>query len=99
MEPYQYGIYKIALIKEIEDDQKSSGLNQEDFLVRFITSESGNDEISTSVFNNSRLYCNIAFPEVLTTGDFPESLRQKQVYNVFVKFFLLKDPKMVYCQN
>jgi hypothetical protein len=70
MEPYQYGIYKIALIKEIEDDQKSSGLNQEEFLVRFITSESGSDEIATSVFNNSRLYCNIAFPEVLTTGDF-----------------------------
>jgi len=68
MEPYQYGIYKLALIKEIEDDQKSTGINQEDFMIKYITSESDNDQISTSVFNNSRLYCNIAFPELLSTG-------------------------------
>ena len=41
----------------------SNKASNEEFIVRVATSENKNDETTTSVFNNSRLFCNIAFPE------------------------------------
>ena len=75
MDPYQYSIYKEALIKEIEKDKENGIGDREDFLIKFISSESNNDEVSTSVFNNSRLFCNIAFPEIILG---PEQLKSKK---------------------
>ena len=63
MENYQYSIYKAALFKEVERDQKNKLESREEFVIRIATSESRTDETTTSVFNNSRLFCNIAFPE------------------------------------
>jgi len=63
MEAYQYSMYKKALFKEVERDQKNKLESKEEFIVRVATSENKNDETTTSVFNNSRLFCNIAFPE------------------------------------
>jgi hypothetical protein len=63
MEEYQYSEYKKALFKEVERDQKNKLESKEEFIVRIATSENKNDETATSVFNNSRLFCNIAFPE------------------------------------
>jgi len=63
MESYQYSIYKNALIKEVERDQKNKLESRDEFIVRVATSEKLADETTTSVFNNSRLFCNIAFPE------------------------------------
>jgi len=63
MEPYQYSCYKNALFKEIEKDQNNKLESKEEFIVRIATSEKLTDETATSVFNNSRLFCNIAFPE------------------------------------
>jgi hypothetical protein len=67
MEEYQYSAYKNALFKEIERDKENKMESKEEFIVRVATSESNTDETTTSVFNNSRLFCNIAFPEV-TSG-------------------------------
>ena len=64
MNPYQYSIYKDALFKEIEKDQQNKIENREEFIFRIMSSEKNNDEATTSVFNNSRLFCNITFPEV-----------------------------------
>jgi len=63
MESYQYSVYKNALIKEVERDLKNKKESHEEFVVRIATSEKVADETTTSVFNNSRLFCNIAFPE------------------------------------
>ena len=63
MSSYQYTVYKNALFKEIERDQKNKLESREEYLVRVATTESVADETTTSVFNNSRLFCNIAFPE------------------------------------
>ena len=73
MDPYQYGIYKDALMKEIEKDKDRASSPEEDFLIKMVSTESKSDEVSTSVFNNSRLYCNIVFPEIVLT---PEQLDQ-----------------------
>ena len=66
MDTHQYGVYKNALFSEIERDKNSKVESKEEFLVRVVTSESNSDEGATSVFNNSRLFCNIAFPGVGT---------------------------------
>jgi hypothetical protein len=63
METYQYSEYKKALFKEVERDQNNKLESKEEFIVRIATSENKNDETTTSVFNNSRLFCNIVFPE------------------------------------
>jgi len=63
MESYQYSVYKNALIKEVERDLLNKKESKEDFIVRVATTEKVADETTTSVFNNSRLFCNIAFPE------------------------------------
>jgi len=62
MDAYQYSVYKNALFKEIERDKKNKEESREEFIVRLTTTESNTDETATSVFNNSRLFCNIAFP-------------------------------------
>jgi hypothetical protein len=66
MDAYQYSVYKNALFKEVERDRDNKIESKEEFIVRVVTSESNNDEGATSVFNNSRLFCNIAFPGVGT---------------------------------
>jgi hypothetical protein len=43
-------------------DKKNKEESREEFIVRLTTTESNTDETATSVFNNSRLFCNIAFP-------------------------------------
>ena len=68
MNPYQYEEYKKQLIKEVANDKEAGSPDREEFLIKFITSESNTDEVATSVFNNARLYCNIAFPEVTTAA-------------------------------
>ena len=69
MQPYQYSEYKRELVKEIDKDKKSKDQNKEEFIVKMISSESKTDETTTSVFNNSRLICNIAFPEIKLTDN------------------------------
>jgi superfamily II DNA or RNA helicase len=66
MNPYQYSIYKKALIAEIERDKVEKRSGEQDFIVRIATS---NDEINSGVFNNSNLFSNIAFPEAKLTPD------------------------------
>ena len=64
MDQNQYSAYKNALFKEVLKDKDNKAESKEDFILRVTTSEKLNDEGSTSVFNNSRLFCNIAFPGV-----------------------------------
>ena len=82
MENYQYSVYKNALIKEVERDQKNRLESREEFVVRIATSESLTDETTTSVFNNSRLFCNVAFPESI-----PNSLTHTELVNIGRKKF------------
>jgi len=64
MDIHQYSAYKNALFKEVEKDKENKINSNEEFILRVTTSESLNDEATTSVFNNSRLFCNIVFPGV-----------------------------------
>jgi hypothetical protein len=64
MDAYQYSAYKNALFKEVENKKKKKKESKEEFMVRIMSTESKTDESATSVFNNSRLFCNIAFPEI-----------------------------------
>ena len=92
MNPYQYSVYKKALIKEIEKDREKSLGDEslpDDFLVKMISSESDNDQVSTSVFNNSRLFCNIAFPEILTKDQSRESVATRGL-NEFKKILSIR---------
>ena len=77
MQPYQYSEYKRELIKEIQKDKESKGQNNEEFIVKMISSESKSDETTTSVFNNSRLICNIAFPEIKLTEQQKKLTRER----------------------
>jgi hypothetical protein len=77
MENYQYSVYKAALFKEIERDQKNKLESRDEFIIRVATSENRNDETTTSVFNNSRLFCNIAFPE-----SSPNSLTHAEIIEI-----------------
>jgi len=63
MGPYQYSKYKEKLLDEVTRDKKDFVSAQSEFIVRMISTESKTDETSTGVFNNSNLFCNIAFPE------------------------------------
>ena len=69
MNPYQYNAYKIKLISEVTKDQQINKESKEDFIVKIVSSERKNDETATSVFNNSRLFCNIVFPEVIISNE------------------------------
>ena len=64
MQPYQYSEYKRELISEVEKDKQEKIKNNEEFTIKMVSSESKNDETTTSVFNHSRLICNIAFPQI-----------------------------------
>ena len=77
MQPYQYSEYKQELVKEIDKDKKSKDQNKEEFIVKMISSESKTDETTTSVFNNSRLICNIAFPEIKLTDQQKKLTRER----------------------
>lgn len=66
MNDYQYTLYKDALFKEVEKDKEAGAPDSQEFIVKFLASKNDDSEMATSVFNNSRLYCNIAFPEVTT---------------------------------
>lgn len=74
MNEYQYEQYLGSLLKEIEKDKENGAPNREEFLIKFVSSESNTDETTTSVFNNSRLYCNIAFPEVSDVSNTRKSI-------------------------
>jgi hypothetical protein len=65
MGDYQYSKYKQALINEVDRDKeltKDLGNSYDDFMYK-IGNNNNNNEDSISVYNNARLYCNIAFPE------------------------------------
>jgi hypothetical protein len=59
MNPYQYAVYKKALIAEVQRDQEKGGGSSTpgDFIVRVHTSEAKNDEMNaTGIFTNSNLF-------------------------------------------
>lgn len=67
MESYQYDAYKLALQKEVDTDRNQTGKDAESFFEKYIQNQiqdSSDDQTVSSVFNVSRLYCNIVFPEV-----------------------------------
>lgn len=68
MNEYQYNRYKTALIAEVDKDKESIGPSNTDFIIKQISTQKINDESSTSVYNNSRLYCNIVFPPLSVSG-------------------------------
>jgi superfamily II DNA or RNA helicase len=74
MNQYQYERYLGSLIEEVKKDKENGSPDREEFLIKFISSESNTDEVTTSVFNNSRLYCNIAFPEVTDVSNTRKSI-------------------------
>ena len=76
MNPYQYSAYKKMLLLEIEKEQSPSINNyNEEFLIRVATSETQSDEVAVSVFNNTRLFSNIVFPEVNQSDKASDSRR------------------------
>jgi len=86
MNPYQYNIYKAALIKEVENDQKNMKKDEDNFMVRVISSEKKNDEVASSgIFNNSNLFCNIAFPEVKLSAEELERLSKQTILENGIK--------------
>ena len=83
MNPYQYSAYKKMLIKEVLKDKDPTGKNNmDDILVRFATSESNTDDVSISVFNNSRLFSNIVFPEVSSSQKSENSRKSLAEYGL-----------------
>ena len=85
MNPYQYSAYKNMLLKEIQKDKETSGItNNDDFMVKVVSSESRSDEVSISVFNNSRLFSNIVFPEL--TDYQKQDSRKSVAENGLLKF-------------
>jgi hypothetical protein len=86
MDAYQYSVYKNALFKEIERDKKNKEESREEFIVRLTTTESNTDETATSVFNNSRLFCNIAFPGFGGADDDTDlQLSHKEIVELLLK--------------
>jgi hypothetical protein len=63
MEDYQYTQYKIALVSEVEKDQKTIFNKQDDFYSNRLT-----ENLSTGIFNTSNQVCNIAFPKATVTA-------------------------------
>lgn len=87
MEPYQYNMYKTAIIKEVNKDKKTEVPGAQDFLIKISTTEKSDDHTTTSVFNNSRLFCNIAFPEII-----PNSLTHANVVEMGKEIFENEHP-------
>jgi len=65
MNDFQYTEYKIALKKEVENDRIGSKTEVDDSIIYLDKSENV-VELNGSMFNNSRLFCNIVFPEFKT---------------------------------
>ena len=75
MNPYQYSMYKDALIDEVDDDRKNQSKERNEvFTVSFESTESKNDKASTGIFNNSNLISNIALPEPKISSDIVKHL-------------------------
>jgi len=63
MNTFQYEKYRTVLIKEIKNE--SPGINNEEFVFKYSKKQSNSDDTEiVSVFNISRMYCNIVFPEI-----------------------------------
>ena len=89
MNPYQYTVYKKALLAEVQRDLETgaSGMNKDEFIVRVHTSESENDEKATGIFNNSNLFCNIAFPEAKLTLEETKVMSRETVLKAGIREF------------
>jgi superfamily II DNA or RNA helicase len=89
MNPYQYSIYKKALLAEVQLDLLTGGggVNKQEFIVRVHTSESQNDEIATGIFNNSNLFCNIAFPEAKLTPEETKVMTRETLLKAGIREF------------
>jgi len=89
MNPYQYSVYKKALLAEVERDREvgATGGNKEEFIVRVHTSESENDEKATGIFNNSNLFCNIAFPEAKLTPEETRVMTRETILKAGIRKF------------
>lgn len=65
MNTFQYEKYKTVLIKEIKKDSESN-IDNEEFVFKYSKKQANSDDTEiVSVFNVSRMYCNIVFPDVL----------------------------------
>ena len=87
MNPYQYTVYKKALLAEVQRDLESRKADNEEFIVRVHTSESKNDEKATGIFNNSNLFCNIAFPEAKLTAEETRVMSRETVLKAGIREF------------
>jgi superfamily II DNA or RNA helicase len=87
MNPYQYAVYKKALIAEVQRDLESRKADNQEFIVRVHTSESTNDEKATGIFNNSNLFCNIAFPEAKLTPEETRVMSRETVLKAGIREF------------
>ena len=88
MNPYQYSKYKIALIDEVRRDQFPMGEpGGEAFIVRIHTTEGRNDETVTGIFNNSNLFCNIAFPEAKLSVEETKHLTRETLLKASIREF------------
>jgi superfamily II DNA or RNA helicase len=87
MNPYQYSIYKKALIAEVQKDKKEKFMSNQDFIVRIATSESMTDEVNSGIFNNSNLFSNIAFPEAKLTPDEIKHMTRESVLQAGLREF------------
>jgi hypothetical protein len=62
MSDYQYEKYKKVLIEEVRKDRVAQ-VDDEDFFTNYRNEE----QMNTGIFNNSRQFCNIAFPDITVT--------------------------------
>jgi hypothetical protein len=76
MNEFQYTEYKIALKKEVENDRIGSKTEVDDSIIYLDKSENV-VELNGSMFNNSRLFCNIVFPEFKTSAG---EINEKEKY-------------------
>jgi hypothetical protein len=77
MNEYQYSVYKKVLKEEIEKD-KTGGTPDLDDTVIYLDKSENVVELTGSMYNNSRLFCNIVFPEFKTPAG--EVLNEKAKY-------------------
>jgi len=87
MNPYQYSVYKNALTSEVERDKEKGMSVSESFIVRVHTTESANDETATGIFNNSNLFCNIAFPEAKLTPEETKVMTRETILKAGIREF------------
>ena len=95
MNEYQYSVYKKVLKEEIEKD-KTRDTSDLDDTVRYLDKSENVVELTGSMYNNSRLFCNIVFPEFKTPAG--ELINEKAKYaktglDVFKKIITQKQLK------